>query len=104
MIVSGIDSEKIELFQYQHNQMDITRSHFLKVYQFFIKHNDLKNAMQTIQRAEKTLPMDALIKVIFSDLYFQQDILYKALDKYEHALLLYPKNKKALKMIKKINP
>jgi hypothetical protein len=56
-----------------------------------------------MERAEKALPMDALIKVVFGDLYYEQDILYKALEKYEHALLLDPVNKRALKMVKKIN-
>jgi len=48
--------------------------------------------------------MDAVIKVMLGDLYYQQGILYKAFDKYDHALLLEPGNKRALKMIKKINP
>ncbi|MBU1696239.1 MAG: O-antigen ligase family protein, partial [Proteobacteria bacterium] len=98
-----IENRKIESFQYKHNQINIARSHFFKVYRFFKKHNDLKNAMQTMERAEKALPMDAQIKVVFGDLYYEQDILYKALEKYEHALLIDPVNKKALKMIKKIN-
>jgi len=144
MIVSGIDSEKIEqaipdkpgpsiaFAQFLYDTGDVqaaidrylgsldlienqgfayfqknpgkTRFYFFKIYQFFQKHNDLKNAMHTMERAEKALPMDVQIKIIFGDLYFQQDILYKALEKYEHALLIDPVNKKALKMIKKINP
>ena len=99
-----IENRKIESFQYKHNQMNITLSHFFKVYQFFIKHNDLKNAMQTMERAEKALPMDPRVKIVFGDLYYSLDILYKALEKYEHALLIDPGNKKALKMIKIINP
>jgi len=99
-----IENRKIESFQYKHNQNNITRSYFFKVYQFFLKHNDLKNAMMTMERAEKALPMDAQIKIVFGDLYYQQDILYKALEKYEHALLIDPGNKKAAQMIKKINP
>ncbi|MEN8210678.1 MAG: O-antigen ligase family protein [Thermodesulfobacteriota bacterium] len=85
------------------HQNQITRSYFLKIYWFFKKHNDLSNAMHVIKRAEAKLPGDASIKVVFADLYYQQGILYKALDKYDHALLLDPANKKALKMIKKIN-
>ncbi|MBU1342556.1 MAG: O-antigen ligase family protein [Proteobacteria bacterium] len=90
--------------QSQENQERIARSHFFKVYWFFKKHNDLQNAMQTMEKAEKMFPMDAGIKVSLGDLYYQQGILYKALDKYDHALLLEPGNKTALKMIKKINP
>ncbi|MBC8439152.1 MAG: O-antigen ligase family protein [Deltaproteobacteria bacterium] len=98
-----IENQKFKSFQDQQNQMRIARSHFFKVYRFFQKHNDLKNAMHTMERAEKALPMDAQIKVVFGDLYYEQDILYKALEKYKHALLIDPINKKALKMIKKIN-
>ncbi len=81
-----------------------TRHYYLKIFQFFKKHKDLKNAMQVMERAEKNLPMDSKIKVMLGDLYFQQGILYKAFEKYDHALLLEPGNKRALKMIKKINP
>ena len=98
-----IENRKIESYQYRHNQINITRDHFFKIFRFFNKHNDLKNAMFTMERAEKALPMDALVKVVFGDLYYGQDILYKALEKYKHALLLDPVNKRALKMVKKIN-
>ena len=81
-----------------------TRSYYFKILRFFTARNDMKNAMDVMQRAEKLLPMDARIKVALGDLYFQQGISYKALDKYDHALLLDPGNKRALKMMKKINP
>ena len=85
------------------NQEKVSRSHFFKIYKFFKSHNDIKNAMDVIKRAEIKLPMDAGIKIALADLYYQQGIFYKALDKYDHALLLDPGNKKALRMIKKIN-
>ena len=85
------------------NQKEPSRSHFFKIYRFFKNHNDIKNAMDVIKRAEIKLPMDASIKITLADLYYQQGIFYKALDKYDHALLLDPGNKKALRMIKKIN-
>ncbi len=80
------------------------RHWFFKIYNFFKKHNDLQNAMLALQRAETVLPMDAKIKVAIGDFYFHQGILYKARDKYDQALLLDPENRRALKMIKKINP
>ena len=85
------------------NQKEPSRSHFLKIYKFFKNHNDIKNATDVIKRAEMKLPMDAGIKITLADLYYQQGIFYKALDKYDHALLLDPGNKNALRMIKKIN-
>ncbi len=77
---------------------------YYKIFRFFIARNDIKNAMHVMERAEIKLPMDAAVKVSIGDLYLQQGIQYKALDKYQHALLLDPGNKKALHMIRKINP
>ncbi len=98
-----IEKREVKPFRSSRHQNQITKSYFLKIYGFFKKHNDLNNATHVIKRAEAKLPMDASIKVVFADLYYQQGIWYKALDKYEHALLLDPANQRALKMIKKIN-
>lgn len=57
-----------------------------------------------MERAEKLLPMDVRVKLALADLYYQQGILYKAIDKYDHALLLDPGNTHAREMIRKINP
>ncbi len=85
------------------NSLKKIQSYYYKIYNFFIKYNDLKNAMEVMERAEKNLPMNAGIKVTLGNLYYKQGILYKALDKFDHALLLDPANKQALKMIKTIN-
>lgn len=87
----------------QKKHLRIVRSHYFKIYKFFKGYNDFKNAMEVMEKAEKVLPMDARIKVTLGDLYYQQGILYKAKDKYDHALLLEPGNRRALSMIKKIN-
>jgi tetratricopeptide (TPR) repeat protein len=47
--------------------------------------------------------MNSAIKVTLGDLYKQQGILYKAEEKYEQALYVDPKNKKALKKLEQIN-
>ncbi|MCP3872197.1 MAG: O-antigen ligase family protein, partial [Desulfobacteraceae bacterium] len=80
------------------------RSYYAKIYIFFMEHNDLKNAMHVAEKAEAALPLDAGFKVALGDLYFRQGIIYKAQEKYGHALLLDPGNKWALEMMKKINP
>ncbi|MFO7910873.1 MAG: O-antigen ligase family protein [Desulfotignum sp.] len=79
------------------------RSWYYQIYRFFHKHNDFQNAIKVMERAEKELPMDAGIKVTLGDLYYGRGILYKALDKYNHALLLSPNHPKAARMAKKIN-
>lgn len=99
-----IETQKFHTGKDPKQQDRIKRNQFVKVYQFFMKHNDLKNAMHVMERAEKNMPMNAWIKVKLGDLYYRMGIAYKAFDKYDHALLLDPGNKRALKMIKKINP
>ena len=98
-----IENTKINPSHSMEQQNRTISSYFLQIYWFFKKHNDLNNAMHVIKRAEAKLPMNARIKVTLADLYYHQGILYKALDKYDHALLLDPANKRALKMIKKLN-
>lgn len=98
-----IEGQKFKPSLHVTQQLKTTKKLFYKVYHFFKKHNDLKNAMQIMERAEKKLPMDASIKVTLGDLYYDQNISYKALEKYDHALLIDPANKRALKMIRKIN-
>ncbi len=79
------------------------RSWYYQIYRFFHKHNDIRNAIHVMERAERELPKDADIKVTLGDLYYDQGILYKALDKYSYALLLSPSHPKAARMIRKIN-
>ena len=99
-----IEEMKFPASKTRTEQDRIKKSHYFTIFQFFKTHNDLRNAMETMERAEKTLPMDPDVKIALGDLYFQQGILFKALDKYDHALLLNPGNPHALKMVKKINP
>jgi tetratricopeptide (TPR) repeat protein len=91
-------------FQDQNRQAKIKSTYYIKIYRFFRQHHDLKNAMKVMERAETELPMDAGIKITLGDLYYHQGILYKALEKYDHALLIQPDNKRAIKMMQKINP
>ncbi len=87
----------------QKQQFYKARSYYFKIYRFFRKRNDLKNAMQTLERAGSAMPMDAGIKVALGDIYYNQGILYKAREEYDRALLIDPKNKRALRMMKKIS-
>ncbi len=76
---------------------------FYKIYRFFIRQNNYKNAMDVMERAERALPMNSAIKVTLGDLYKKQGILYKAVEKYEQALYVDPRNKNALKKIEQMN-
>ncbi len=84
-------------------QKDIKAWQFYKIYQFFFRQNNIKNAMEVMNRAEKALPMNPGIKITLGDLYKRQGILYKAEEKYEQALYVDPENQKALKRIQNIN-
>jgi O-antigen ligase/tetratricopeptide (TPR) repeat protein len=76
---------------------------FYKIYRFFFQQNNIKNAMEVMQRAEKALPTNPNIKLTLGDLYKKQGILYKAEEKYEQALYVDPENQKALKRIQQLN-
>lgn len=85
------------------HQIDRFFNYYHRIFKFFKKYNDMKNAMKVMEHAERTLPADARIKVILGNLYYRQGITYKALEKYEDALLLDPANRNARDMIRKIN-
>ncbi len=87
----------------QKRHINTARSYYFKIYWFFIKHNDLKDATFTLKRADKALPMDARIKVALGDMYYNQGILYKAKDEYDSALLIDPQNRRALKMMRQLS-
>ncbi len=99
-----IEGMKFSYYQNQTERDRIKKSYYFTVFHFFKSHNDIRNAMDTMERAEKNLPIDPDVKIALGDLYYQQGILFKALDKYDYALLLSPGNPHALKMVKKINP
>lgn len=85
-------------------QNKIKKVLYFKAFYFFHDYQDIKNALKTMERAEANLPADSDVKNALGDLYYQQGIFYKALIKYDDALLLNPGNAHALKMVKKINP
>ncbi len=93
----------IEILDIIEDQKNINKWDYFKIYGFFMKYNNIKDALEVMERAERVLPMDALIKVKVGDLYRKQGILYKAKEKYEHALLIDPKNQEALRWLKELN-
>lgn len=99
-----IEKQQFPMFVHPKDFGNIKRSQFFKISGFFSRSNNPKYTLQVLNRAEKHLPMDALIKVALGDFYYKQGILYLARDKYDHALLLDPKNRHAANMLKKISP
>ncbi|MCG8639642.1 MAG: O-antigen ligase family protein [Desulfobacterales bacterium] len=98
-----IENQAFSRFKTRKQQERKKRYQFLEIYQMFAKHGDMRNAMHVLRRAETHLPLDSVIKAVFGDFYYRQGILYKAKEKYDYALLLDPKNQRALRMIQKIN-
>lgn len=84
-------------------QVPVKKWQFDKIYHFFARQNDYKNAMEIMERAERVLPMNPDIKITLGDLYKRQGILYKAEEKYEQVLYVDPGNQKALKRLEQIN-
>ena len=75
---------------------------YYKIYWFFISQNDLKNAMAAMEKAEIAMPDNPGVRITMGDLYQREGILYKAREKYEQALYIDPKNKKARQRIRKL--
>lgn len=79
------------------------REQLFRLYWFFRKNNYPMNAMEVMIKAETILPKDADVQVALGDLYHQQGVLYKAIERYDHALLLDPENERAKQMKKKLS-
>ncbi|WP_161626837.1 O-antigen ligase family protein [Desulfospira joergensenii] len=75
---------------------------YYKILQFFMRQNNMKNAMAVMEKAETAMPENPGIKITLGDLYQRQGILYKAREKYEQALYVDPGNKKARQRIRKL--
>ncbi len=83
-------------------QVPVKKWQFDKIYRFFVRQKDYKNAMEVMERAERALPRNGEIKIVLGDLYKLQGILYKAEEKYEQALYVEPGNQKALKRLEQV--
>ncbi len=78
-------------------------SHYWRVYRFFIRQKNIKDAVATMEQAEIAIPDYPGFKIALGDLYRRQGILFKAREKYEQALYIDPKNKKARQRLKKMD-
>jgi tetratricopeptide (TPR) repeat protein len=56
-----------------------------------------------MEQAEIAIPDHPGFKIALGDLYRRQGILFKAREKYEQALYIDPKNKKARQRLKKMD-
>jgi len=77
--------------------------YYTRIYRFFLRLNNLKDAMAAIELGEAAMPDRPSFKIILGDLYQRQGILFKAREKYEQAIYIDPKNKTARRRIQKLN-
>ena len=82
---------------------NVKGKHIYKIFNFFIAHNNLFQAMEVLKKGEIILPSDTSIRIKLGDLYQKQGILFKAKGKYEEALLLDPKNRSAKIRLDRLN-
>ncbi|MCK5312024.1 MAG: O-antigen ligase family protein [Desulfobacteraceae bacterium] len=82
---------------------NVNRKHIYKIYNFFMAQGNLFQATKVLKKGEILLPSNASIRIILGDLYQKQGILFKAKEKYEEALLLDPKNRRAKVRLDSLN-
>ncbi|MBP8830690.1 MAG: O-antigen ligase family protein [Desulfobacter sp.] len=78
-------------------------SNYWRVYRFFIRQKNIKDAMAALEKAETAIPGYPEFKIELGDLYRRQGILFKAREKYEQALYVDPNNKKARQRLEKMD-
>lgn len=77
--------------------------HFYRIYHFFSRQHDWKNAVYVMEIAELSIPDVAEFKITLGDLYRRQGILFKAREKYEQAVFIDPENRTAYGRIKEMD-
>ncbi|MFH0726904.1 MAG: O-antigen ligase family protein [Pseudomonadota bacterium] len=92
---------------YIEKQEKISKWQIERIFKFFIKRGNTKEALNVMNRAATAFPFDAGIRINLGDLYKDMGIAYRAREEYEQALFLDPNNKNAkkrLESLKEINP
>ncbi len=77
-------------------------SYFMQLYGFYKRTQKPDQAIATLHLGIKWLPDYALFHIYLGDYYKRQNILYRAKEEYEQALMLTPGNENILKRLRSI--
>jgi O-antigen ligase/tetratricopeptide (TPR) repeat protein len=101
------ETQYLLALNYIESQEKISKWQIDRIFQFFVKRGNTKEALNVMKRAAILLPLDAGVRINLGDLYRDMGITYRAQEEYDQALFLDPNNsnaKKRLEDLKKINP
>lgn len=87
---------------YVNNEKKAHRWFFGKVYNYYYKVKRFSDALKVMVQAVKHRPKDAQIRIWTAKAYHRLGIFYRAVEEYKAALTIDPKNKLALKGLKKL--
>ena len=88
--------------EFAKNEKMVKVGHFNRVYQFYIKHDRIEDALAVLQKAIEVLPANPHLRIKMAALYEQVGITYRAVEEYRNALMMNPKNRKARTRLEKI--
>lgn len=101
------ETQYLAALDYIEKEKVISKWQIDRIFQFFKKRGNTKDALNVMKKAADILPRDAGIRISLGDLYKDMGITYRAQEEYEQALFLDPHNrnaKKRLEDLKKFNP
>lgn len=101
------ENQYLAALDYIEKQKVISKWQIDRIFRFFAKRGNTKEALMVMKRAAALLPLDAGIRIHLGDLYRDMGITYRAREEYEQALFLDPNNKnvkKRLDSLQEVNP
>lgn len=88
--------------RYLDNETEIKPSVFFRVCKYYMKNKAYEAALEVMQKGMEYLPDNARIRVTAGSLYEKLDINYRAVEEYQKALVLDPRNKQAKKRLERL--
>jgi len=95
-------SEYLKALEYIKNEVVIKPSYFHEVYRYFEQRDLFSDALQVMQKAVELFPDDLSIRIHIAGAYEKVGMTYKAIEEYEKALTIDPRNKRAKKRLEEI--
>lgn len=92
--------EYLSALGYLENEREIKPSYFFHVYRYLEKRGMADDALTIMRKAVEVLPDDVGVRLAAGDAYERAGIRYRAVEEYEHALLIDPGNARARRKLR----
>ncbi|MBT3368709.1 MAG: hypothetical protein HN416_16295, partial [Nitrospina sp.] len=93
----------LDALSYVEKEKKISVWDFYKVYHFYLKKNQLTDALNVLSQTAKYLPNDARVRIWTARTYHKLGITYRAEEEYKVALALDPGNQTAQKELTRLS-